>query len=59
MKKKKAVPRIIPDGMTQANFNISLALMDRVTVLAKKLGVTKSDIYNAALAEYLKKQERK
>lgn len=63
VKKKKTSggnPRTIPEGYAQVNFNIDVDYLAKVTALAHwEPSVTKSDIYNAAVEEYIKAFEKK
>ena len=52
-------PRSIPGDKTQVNFNIQKDQLKKVKYIAFKNEVSKSEIYNSAVDEYIDKYEKK
>jgi predicted transcriptional regulator len=57
--KKWESTRLIPKGKTQVNFNIKDESLKKVEDIAHQKRVSKSDIYNEAVEQYIEKFEKK
>ncbi len=57
--KKWESTRLIPKGKVQVNFNLKEESLKKVEGIAHAKRVSKSDIYNEAVDQYIEKFEKK
>lgn len=57
--KTKNVPRVIPVGKTQVNFNIDDAILGKVKAISFAEGVNNSELYNLAVKKFVEVYESK
>jgi hypothetical protein len=57
--KQQTKQRVIPDGKSQVNFNITKETLEKVKSLAFWEGVANSDIYNKAVEKFIELYEKK